>query len=215
MFDMVERARNKFRDRGSRDLQVLGLSHTRSAVVYGAGEGQGLHIKLSRQPDPSQMPAPILSRSPFALYHPDVHSPMSTPPMFTYLPQYPWQNQQLHLFPANPYPILPPPPNIAHKVWILDCKSCGTFLTNRGMKVCVSPARRSMYLTCVLRRCFSCDRTSRSTRVMRSQSTARHTPPIPMHSARPRHAVLRLPSAPANASLRHCAVTDVAPRSAT
>lgn len=22
-----------------------------------------------------------------------------------------------------------------HKVWILDCKSCGTFLTNRGMKV--------------------------------------------------------------------------------
>lgn len=23
----------------------------------------------------------------------------------------------------------------AHKVWILDCKACGTFLTNRGMKV--------------------------------------------------------------------------------
>ena len=22
-----------------------------------------------------------------------------------------------------------------HKVWIVDCKSCGTFLTNRGMKV--------------------------------------------------------------------------------
>jgi hypothetical protein len=29
----------------------------------------------------------------------------------------------------------PPPPPIAHKVWILDCRSCGIFLTNRGMKV--------------------------------------------------------------------------------
>ncbi|EPT04453.1 hypothetical protein FOMPIDRAFT_1034660 [Fomitopsis schrenkii] len=26
------------------------------------------------------------------------------------------------------------PPTPVHKVWILDCKSCGTFLTNRGMK---------------------------------------------------------------------------------
>ncbi|KAL0956486.1 hypothetical protein HGRIS_002632 [Hohenbuehelia grisea] len=40
---------------------------------------------------------------------------------------------QLHLFPHNPYPV-PPPPPIAHKVWILDCASCGLFLTNRGMK---------------------------------------------------------------------------------
>ena len=30
---------------------------------------------------------------------------------------------------------MPPPPPILHKVWILDCQSCGTFLTNRGMKV--------------------------------------------------------------------------------
>jgi hypothetical protein len=28
---------------------------------------------------------------------------------------------------------LPPPP-IPHKVWIVDCKSCRTFITNRGMK---------------------------------------------------------------------------------
>ena len=28
-----------------------------------------------------------------------------------------------------------PPSQPVHKVWILDCKSCGTFLTNRGMKV--------------------------------------------------------------------------------
>ncbi|KAJ6499192.1 FAM72 protein-domain-containing protein [Mycena sanguinolenta] len=48
--------------------------------------------------------------------------------MFSY---YPWQP-----FPAshyNPY-APPPPPPVPHKVWILDCKTCGTFLTNRGMK---------------------------------------------------------------------------------
>lgn len=36
--------------------------------------------------------------------------------------------------PGNPYPA-PSPPQLTHKVWILDCKSCDTFLTNRGMKV--------------------------------------------------------------------------------
>lgn len=35
----------------------------------------------------------------------------------------------------NPYPTLPPPPQVPHKVWILDCKTCHTFLTNRGMEV--------------------------------------------------------------------------------
>jgi hypothetical protein len=34
----------------------------------------------------------------------------------------------------------PPPPRTAprprHEVWILDCKNCGMFLSNRGMKVC-------------------------------------------------------------------------------
>ncbi|KAF9481539.1 hypothetical protein BDN70DRAFT_930777 [Pholiota conissans] len=39
-----------------------------------------------------------------------------------------------HLFHPNPYPPPPPPPALAHKVWILDCRSCGKFLTNRGMK---------------------------------------------------------------------------------
>ncbi|KAK0241716.1 hypothetical protein EDD85DRAFT_412192 [Armillaria nabsnona] len=50
------------------------------------------------------------------------------------LAQQVWQNQQLHIFPSNPYPSVLPPAPIPHKVWILDCKSCGTFLTNRGMK---------------------------------------------------------------------------------
>jgi hypothetical protein len=29
----------------------------------------------------------------------------------------------------------PPPLQSAQRVWILDCKNCGTFLSNRGMKV--------------------------------------------------------------------------------
>ncbi|KAJ7680436.1 FAM72 protein-domain-containing protein [Mycena polygramma] len=52
--------------------------------------------------------------------------------MFSYIN--PWQ-PHLQLYPANypPYSA-PPPPPIAHKVWILDCAKCGKFLTNRGMK---------------------------------------------------------------------------------
>lgn len=34
----------------------------------------------------------------------------------------------------QPIHVPPPPPTLAHKVWILDCRSCKTFLTNRGMK---------------------------------------------------------------------------------
>ncbi|KAJ7045625.1 hypothetical protein C8F04DRAFT_1065520 [Mycena alexandri] len=49
--------------------------------------------------------------------------------MFSY--HHPWQTHA-QLFPYVHAPPAPPP--IAHKVWILDCKSCGTFLTNRGMK---------------------------------------------------------------------------------
>ena len=36
--------------------------------------------------------------------------------------------------PSNQHQASPPPP-MAHKVWILDCKNCHMFLTNRGMKV--------------------------------------------------------------------------------
>ncbi|KAH9832321.1 FAM72 protein-domain-containing protein [Rhodofomes roseus] len=38
----------------------------------------------------------------------------------------------MQYFPPPPPATAPPAP--VHKVWILDCKSCGTFLTNRGMK---------------------------------------------------------------------------------
>ncbi|KAF5393245.1 hypothetical protein D9757_000680 [Collybiopsis confluens] len=43
-----------------------------------------------------------------------------------------YHNRVVHLIPSNAYYPLAQP--LAHKVWIIDCKSCGTFLTNRGMK---------------------------------------------------------------------------------
>lgn len=43
-------------------------------------------------------------------------------------------NPYARAHPAQPF-VAPPPPPVPHKVWILDCKSCGMFLTNRGMKV--------------------------------------------------------------------------------
>lgn len=45
----------------------------------------------------------------------------------------------------NPYPTSPPPYNMPHKVWILDCKNCNMFLTNRGMKVTHSIYNLSIY----------------------------------------------------------------------
>ncbi|PPQ63490.1 hypothetical protein CVT24_005147 [Panaeolus cyanescens] len=38
-----------------------------------------------------------------------------------------------HIFPSNPYPVRQST-TIAHKVWIVDCRACHTFLTNRAMK---------------------------------------------------------------------------------
>ncbi|KAJ8457064.1 hypothetical protein ONZ51_g11754 [Trametes cubensis] len=46
---------------------------------------------------------------------------------------YPVSGGYVRIVPGQPF-VAPPPPPIPHKVWILDCKTCGTFLTNRGMK---------------------------------------------------------------------------------
>ncbi|KAH9894932.1 hypothetical protein C8Q73DRAFT_478960 [Cubamyces lactineus] len=46
---------------------------------------------------------------------------------------YPVSGGYVRIVPGQPF-VSPPPPPIPHKVWILDCKTCGTFLTNRGMK---------------------------------------------------------------------------------
>ncbi|KIK40447.1 hypothetical protein CY34DRAFT_807185 [Suillus luteus UH-Slu-Lm8-n1] len=64
------------------------------------------------------------------------------PSMFSYFAVPPqghaasWQTHlSMSMVQHNSYPPPTfPPAQLAHKVWILDCKSCGTFLTNRGMK---------------------------------------------------------------------------------
>lgn len=76
--------------------------------------------------------------------------------------------------------------NNMHIVWILDCKSCGTFITNRGMKVrpiiniiaCQSQLTYMYYLIDPAGRPSSFSaRTSHSSRQMHSPLTAR--PPLP------------------------------------
>ncbi|KAH8828179.1 FAM72 protein-domain-containing protein [Flagelloscypha sp. PMI_526] len=70
-------------------------------------------------------------------------------PLSGYLPLPPWcyampassasrpsrpNAYNIHLFPPSEYSLPPPPAIVAHHVWMLDCSSCGSFLTNRGMK---------------------------------------------------------------------------------
>lgn len=76
--------------------------------------------------------------SPHSLY------PRNTPTIFepNPLPDPPHRHQSSmrhsHPLIQPPHTIFVPPQQVqapqSHKVWILDCKSCGTFLTNRGMK---------------------------------------------------------------------------------
>jgi hypothetical protein len=44
----------------------------------------------------------------------------------------------------------PPPPASAPEVWILDCKNCGTFLSNRGMKVRTTSLRCYLFIIYLL-----------------------------------------------------------------
>jgi len=115
--------------------------------------------------DPAAPPIDTYPRSPrphhdpsflHVLYDNSSHSftpPITSSAMFNYLTHSQpsmsnsWHNHQHHHFPSNPYPAAPPPPPIAHKVWILDCRSCGTFLTNRGMKVFVCRANSCLSRT--------------------------------------------------------------------
>src|SRR5712671_5069900 len=48
-----------------------------------------------------------------------------------------YQNHPQWLSPSSPVDTSAPSfaSQVAHKVWILECKHCRTFLTNRGMKV--------------------------------------------------------------------------------
>jgi len=81
------------------------------------------------------MPATVRPASPnndppfvHAPYENNPHNPLN---IRVYDPNV-WPQPYVYRFPPNYGPI--PPLPAAHQVWILDCKSCGTFLTNRGMK---------------------------------------------------------------------------------
>ncbi|KAI1785390.1 hypothetical protein LXA43DRAFT_899933 [Ganoderma leucocontextum] len=85
-------------------------------------------------PEPSSIPPHWQPHPPNPSHYRDPR-PYISPPPIQPNPRIPWQN-------VNPYSRVlqvqsfaaPPPPPIPHKVWILDCKACGMFLTNRGMK---------------------------------------------------------------------------------
>ncbi|KAI6123833.1 FAM72 protein-domain-containing protein [Pisolithus croceorrhizus] len=75
-------------------------------------------------PSSPYVDAGLLSRADGSIPLPSTLNYFSSPPIFT-----PWPAHALQL----PPPSAPTQP-IAHKVWILDCRTCSTFLTNRGMK---------------------------------------------------------------------------------
>src|SRR5258708_2086203 len=71
---------------------------------------------------PAQHAVPPTTQSP---------SPMSRHPAWAYPSHTQWQSaHSLVDARASSYE-----PSTAHKVWLLECKHCETFLTNRGMKV--------------------------------------------------------------------------------
>lgn len=69
--------------------------------------------------------------------------------------------QPMHIPPPPPQPPTRPPRS-QHKVWILDCKGCETFLTNRGMKVrkppysALTPSQPLLTILCYFRSCRPC-----------------------------------------------------------
>ena len=78
---------------------------------------------------PSLTPtSPAQQQSPSAIHYP---SPMSWHPARAYPHHTQWQSTSSL---ADPHASTSVPP-VAHKVWLLECKHCRTFLTNRGMKV--------------------------------------------------------------------------------
>ena len=92
----------------------------------------GLALSGCRQTSmPGDSPHSLYSRNDPAIYEP------FPPPV----PYYRHQSFMRHTHPVfhPPHTIYVPqqqlPAPQSHKVWILDCKSCGTFFTNRGMKV--------------------------------------------------------------------------------
>jgi hypothetical protein len=101
----------------------------------------------SEPPSPSPSPpSPAIHPSQPTTLSGSVHGDRLRHARYDAAPPYSWRTPNSHLShpllmrtQSNPYPPPPaqqqqPPPPVPHKVWILDCRTCGTFLTNRGMK---------------------------------------------------------------------------------
>ena len=96
-------------------------------------------------PDPSSIP-PHWQINPVTIQQFREGRTYPHPPPMMPSSRLPWQNPYTRTLQAQPFST-PPPPPLPHKVWILDCKGCGTFLTNRGMKVSKSnPPDRALAL---------------------------------------------------------------------
>jgi hypothetical protein len=94
---------------------------TRPITNYHTGDPYASHNYQGYHPVHSNM-AP----SPYPANIHGIRYPAHAPP--------PWSGFTYeHVAPPAPAPVPPPPPP-PQKVWILDCRSCDMFLTNRGMK---------------------------------------------------------------------------------
>ncbi|KAI0312976.1 hypothetical protein OF83DRAFT_1269453 [Amylostereum chailletii] len=89
---------------------------------------------LSMRPDVYARPPPHPFYPQHAYAHPPPHPPYRDDGM--YPPNIAYQPWPSEFVPGRPpaAALQPPPPPPAHKVWILDCRTCRTFLTNHGMK---------------------------------------------------------------------------------
>lgn len=85
-------------------------------------------------PDPSTIPPHWQVQPPPASPFREPRPYPSPPTVLQTSPRAPWQHPYPRVIQVQPF-VAPPPSPLPHKVWILDCKACGTFLTNRGMKV--------------------------------------------------------------------------------
>lgn len=87
---------------------------------------------------PGLMQPPPFDAASYRLSYPYTRFLGHAPAMSPMFPQ--WAHQPAVHAPPVPAPApVPTTPQVPQRVWILDCKSCGMFLTNRGMKVSSPP----------------------------------------------------------------------------
>jgi hypothetical protein len=105
------------------------------AAIYDTTSGFYAHASFSHQDyaptDHIILPSASTFSSPAQLVIPPYPSPMSRHPAWAYPGYTEWQSADSSVdAPASSFA-----PPVAQTVWLLECKNCRTFLTNRGMKV--------------------------------------------------------------------------------